>query len=504
MVYARPDHPTWQFALEVTDDGRYLVITTGDGQVGDRGVEEVHALDLGAKGAKPVPLAEGFDAEYLFVASEGTTFYLKTTSEAPKGRVVAVDVRSPGKAARKTVVPQGEAPITGVARAGDRLLVSTLVDASSRLSAYKLDGKGKVEIALPGVGTAFAVGGGRADRAAYYRYTSFDAPPTAFRYDFATGKSEAVVRPKASIDPAAFETRLVFYASKDGTKVPMFLVHKKGLALDGSNPTFLTGYGGAGVSMSPRYDPTHAYWLSAGGVLAIPCLRGGSEYGEAWSKAAEKTRRQVTFDDFIAAGEWLVAQKITSPKKLATDGASAGGLLVAAAMVQRPDLFGAVVVEVGVLDMLRFHLTGQGAGWQGIYGSVDVRDEFRALYAYSPYHNVKPGTKYPATLVVTGENDNRVVPWHSYKFAAALQAAQAGPAPVLLKLQSTAGHGGGTTLSAKMRERADVYGFLFKVLDAPRRPDPAPARAPPASPRAPPRVNVTCHDATTGPRTRPR
>jgi prolyl oligopeptidase len=467
IVYARPDHPTWQFFPEVTDDGRYLVITTGDGQVGDRGVEEVHALDLGAKGAKPVALAEGFDAEYFYVSSQGTTFYLKTTSEAPKGRVIAVDARSPGKASRKVVVPQGDAPLTGVARAGDRLIVSTLVDMSSRLHAYGLDGRGKAEIALPGVGTAFAVDGARGDRAAFYRYTSFDAPPTTYRYDFATGTSEPMGRPKASIDPAAFETRLAFFTSKDGTRVPMFLVHKKGLALDGQNPTFLTGYGGAVAATTPRYDPNHAFWLSAGGVLAVPGLRGGIEYGEAWAKAAEKTKRQVTFDDFIAAGEWLVAQKITSPKKLATNGASAGGLLVAAAMVQRPDLFGAVVAEVGVLDMLRFHLTGQGAGWQGIYGSPDVPEEFRALYAYSPYHNVKPGTAYPPTLVVTGENDNRVVPWHSYKFAAALQAAQAGPAPVLLKLQSSAGHGGGTTLSARMRDRADVYAFLFKTLDVP-------------------------------------
>jgi prolyl oligopeptidase len=259
----------------------------------------------------------------------------------------------------------------------------------------------------------------------------------------------------------------VFYTSKDGTRVPMFLAHRKGLALDGHNPVFLTGYGGGGVSMTPYYEPLQAWWLSVGGVIAVPCLRGGGEYGEAWTKAAEKTRKQTTFDDFIAAGEWLVAQKITSPRKLAISGASNGGLLVAASMIQRPDLFGAVVVEVGVLDMLRFHLSGQGAGWQGPYGSPDVPEEFRALYAYSPLHNLKPGASYPPTLVVTGENDNRVVPWHSYKFTAALQAAQGGPAPVLLKLQATAGHGGGTTLSSKIRDRADVYAFLLKTLDVP-------------------------------------
>lgn len=253
----------------------------------------------------------------------------------------------------------------------------------------------------------------------------------------------------------------------------MFLVHKKGLALDGQNPTYLTGYGGRGESMTPYYYPPYAWWVSAGGVLAVPALRGGSEYGAAWAAAAEKTRKQVTFDDFIAAAEWLVAQKITSPARLAIAGASNGGLLVASASTQRPELFGAVLVEVGVLDMLRFHRSGQGGGWQGFYGSPSVPEEFRALLAYSPLHNVRPGTRYPATLVVTGENDARVVPWHSYKFVAALQAAQAGPAPVLLKVQSTAGHGGGTTLSSRARDEADKFAFLCKALGVP---------APPAAP----------------------
>jgi prolyl oligopeptidase len=466
VVYQRADHPTWQFFPQTSEDGRYLVLTVGDGQVGDRGVEEIHVLDLAAKGAKVTPLVEGFDAEYEYVASEGTTFYLKTTNEAPKGRVISLDARSPAKPTWKTLVPQGEGPLSSVERAGDRLLVSTLIDVSSRLYAYKLDGRGKAEIALPGVGTAYATFAGRAERAgAYYRYSSFDAPTSTYRYDFATGKSQLVSRPKAAIDSSNFETRQVFYPSKDGTKVPMFLVHKKGLALDGQNPVFLTGYGGGGAAMTPYYDPNYAYWVSVGGVLAIPGVRGGSEYGEAWIKAADKTHRQVTFDDFIAAAEYLIAQKITSTKKLSISGGSNGGMMVAAVMMQRPELFAAVVPEVGVHDMLRFHLAGQGAGWQGFYGSVNVPEEFRALYAYSPYHNVKPGTVYPATLIVTGENDNRVVPWHSYKFTAALQAAQAGPAPILLKLQSVSGHSGGTTFSAKARERAEIYGFLFKVLD---------------------------------------
>ncbi|UQA56759.1 prolyl oligopeptidase family serine peptidase [Polyangium aurulentum] len=465
VVYERPEHPTWQFAPEVTEDGRYLVITIGDGQVGDRGVEEIHALDLTAKAAKPVPLAEGFDAEYVYVTSEGSTFYLKTSREAPKGRVITVDLRDPARPVRKTIVPEGAMPITWVVRAGDRLLVTTLVDAKSRLRAFGLDGADKGEIALPGMGTVFPIDGGRAERSAFYMYTSFDAPMTTYRVDLATGKSEPLRRPKTTLDPSAYETRQVFYASKDGTRVPMFLVHRKGLALDGNNPTYLTGYGGYGAPMTPYYNPEHAFWLSIGGVLAIPGLRGGNEYGEAWARAAEKTRKQVTFDDFIAAAEHLVAQKITSPRKLAISGASNGGLLVAAAMTQRPDLFGAVVVEVGVLDMLRFHLVGQGEGWTGVYGSPTVPEEFRALLAYSPLHNVEPGTSYPPTFVITGENDARVVPWHSYKFVAALQAAQAGPAPVLLNVQGSSGHHGGTTRSATIRGRADKYGFLLKSLD---------------------------------------
>ncbi|HEU4411251.1 MAG TPA: prolyl oligopeptidase family serine peptidase [Polyangiaceae bacterium] len=465
VVYERPEHPTWQFEPHTTEDGRYLVVTTGDGQVGDRGVEEIHVLDLGAKGAKPVALAEGFDAEYSYVTSEGPTFYLKTTNGAPKGRVVAVDLRSPARASWKTVIPQGDAVLGAVERAGDRLIASSLVDASSRLSAYKLDGKGKAEIALPGVGTAFPVATPRDERSAVYLYSSFEVPPTSYRYDFATGASEPLRKPKAAIDPGGLETRRVFYEGKDGTRVPMFLVHKKGLAPDGESPTYLTGYGGFGISMTPFYDATYAWWLGAGGVLAVPCVRGGGEYGEAWARAAEKTKKQVTFDDFIAAAEWLVAQKITSPRRLAIAGASNGGLLVAAAATQRPDLFAAVVVEAGVLDMLRFHLTGQGEGWTGAYGSPEAPDEFRALFAYSPVHNVKPGARYPATLVVTGENDGRVAPWHSFKFAAALQAAQAGPAPVLLYLETMAGHAGGTTLSAAIRNKADKYAFVMRALE---------------------------------------
>ena len=468
IIHERRDQPSYQFEPRVTEDGRWLVITTGDGEVGDRGVEELDVLDLAAPTAKPLlrPLIEGFDAEYLYVANDGPMFVLKTTNAAPKGRVIAVDVRTPARTSWKTIVPAGDAAIHDIVRTGERLLVTTLVDASSRLFAVGLDGRGRIEIALPGSGTARPFPMPRDEAAAFYVYTSFDTPPTTFRHNFATGKSEPLRPPRAVIDPAGFEAREVFYASKDGTRIPMFVVHRKGLVLDGTNPTYLTGYGASAAATTPEYSPTLAWWLASGGVLAIPVIRGGTEYGEAWAKAAEKTHRQVAFDDFIAAAEWLIAQRITSAPKLAIAGGSNGGLLVAAVAVQRPDLFGAVVVKVGVLDMLRFHLAGQGAGWQGVYGSPDVAEEFRALRAYSPVHNAKPG-HYPAILVVTGENETRVAPWHSFKFVAALQASQRGPAPILLYLEANAGHFGAVTQSASLANRADEFVFIRKALDAP-------------------------------------
>jgi prolyl oligopeptidase len=464
LVFARPDRPTWQFDVAVTDDGSWLVITTGDGQVGDRGLEEIHVLDLGHPGARPVPLVTGFGAEYVFVANQGPLFFLSTNDGAPRRRVIAVDVRHPVRAAWKTVVPQEEEPIDAVVRSGDRLYVSRLADARSRLVIFGLDGAPRGEIALPGIGRV-ALNSGRPDQPqALYSFTSFTAPRTVYRYDPATGRSEPFHAPRAVIDPADYEVEEVFYAGRDGTRIPMFLAHRRGLALDGDRPTLLTGYGGFANSEGPSFDPFHAWWLSLGGVLAVPCLRGGAEYGEAWHQAAVRTHKQTTFDDFIAAAEWLVARRYTRPARLAIRGASNGGLLVAAALTQRPDLFGAVVVHVGVLDMLRFQLAGQGRGWQGDYGSVAVPEEFRALYAYSPLHHVRNGTSYPAVLVVTGDHDTRVAPWHSFKFLAALQAAQAGPAPVLLKLEGTAGHGGGTRLKARIADTTDIAAFLLEAL----------------------------------------
>ncbi|MFT3771736.1 MAG: prolyl oligopeptidase family serine peptidase [Minicystis sp.] len=471
VIHERRDHPTYQFEPRVTEDGRWLVITTGDGQVGDRGVEEIHAVDLAAGAPRPraLPLVTGFDAEYLYAGNEGSTFFLKTTNGAPKGRVIGVDVRAPARDAWTTIVPAGDAAIQDVVRSGGRLLVTTLVDASSRLRAVSLDGREAVEIPLPGIGTAWPSPMPRDEQAVFYSYSSFDTPPTTFRHDLVTGRSEPIHPPKTVLDPSTFESHLVSYPSRDGVRIPMFVVHRKGLVLDGTNPTYLTGYGASAAASSPYFSPAEAWWLAAGGVLAEAVIRGGPEYGEAWQKAAEKTHRQIAFDDFIAAAEHLIAARYTSPAKLAIAGASNGGLLVAAAATQRPDLFGAVVVKVGVLDMLRFHLAGQGAGWQGVYGSPDVAEEFRALRAYSPVHNVKPGTRYPSMLVVTGDHETRVAPWHSFKFVAALQAAQRGPAPVLLYLEADAGHFGATTLTAGVTNEAEVLAFVRNALNAPLR-----------------------------------
>ncbi|HEV2843502.1 MAG TPA: prolyl oligopeptidase family serine peptidase, partial [Thermoanaerobaculia bacterium] len=307
--------------------------------------------------------------------------------------------------------------------------------------------------------------GERKDTESFYGFVSFTNPGTIYRYDFKTGKSTIFRQPKiAGFNPNDYETRQVFYKSKDGTRVPMFITHKKGLKLDGSNPALLYGYGGFNVSVTPTFSIDNVVWMERGGVYAVANLRGGGEYGEDWHQAGSKLKKQNVFDDFIAAAEWLVANGYTSKGKLATEGYSNGGLLTAAAMVQRPDLFGAVIVGVGVLDMLRFHKFTIGWGWTSDYGSPDNPEEFKALYGYSPYHNLKPGTAYPPTLITTADHDDRVVPAHSFKFAAALQRANGGPHPTLIRIETRAGHGSGKPVSKQIEEAADLMGFLFKEL----------------------------------------
>jgi prolyl oligopeptidase len=319
-------------------------------------------------------------------------------------------------------------------------------------------------VELPGIGRASGFGGREDDTETFYSFTSYAYPSTVFRFDMKTLKGTVFKQPKAPVDLSKYVTNAVFYKSKDGTRVPMFVTHRRDLKLDGNNPVLLYGYGGFRVPMAPTYSSTWVTWLEMGGVFAHPGLRGGGEYGAEWHQAGTKTRKQNVFDDFIAAAEHLVAQKYTNPKKIAISGGSNGGLLVAACLLQRPDLFGVALPSVGVLDMLRFHKFTIGWGWVSDYGSPENAEEFKALYAYSPYHNVKPGVKYPPTLITTADHDDRVVPAHSFKFAAALQAAQAGDAPVLIRIQTKAGHSGGKPLSMAIEEAADVLAFVVKNL----------------------------------------
>ena len=408
-----------------------------------------------------------FDAEYNFVGNTGSTLYFQTTKDAARGKLVAIDVSkkdASDPATWKTIVPEAPETLRGVSHVGGRLVASYLKDARSQVKVYSLAGKLERELELPGLGTAGGFGGRAKDTETFYAFTSYTWPTTVFRYDLKTGKSEVFRQPKVAFDPTKYETTQVFYTSKDGTKVPMFLTAKKGLERTGQNPTYLYGYGGFNVPLTPGFSVPDLMWLELGGVLAVANLRGGGEYGEAWHEAGTKLHKQNVFDDFIAAAEYLVAEKITSPGKLAIGGRSNGGLLVGAAMTQRPDLFAVALPGVGVMDMLRFHKFTIGWAWVADYGSSDDAEQFKALRAYSPLHNLKPGTRYPATMVYTADHDDRVVPGHSYKFAAALQAAQAGDKPTLIRIDVRAGHGAGKPTSKQIDEWTDLWGFVAQNL----------------------------------------
>ncbi len=469
VVYARQDHPSWQFRPTVTDDGRYLAIEIGDGEVGDRGVEQLAYLDLSRPGARPVELVDRFDAEYVFLGNDGPIFYVQTSLGAPKKRIVAIDTRAPAREKWREIVPAGDDAIDSATLAGRQLIVTRVHDVHAAAAAYDLAGKKLRDVPLPGLGTAYGFLGDARAKETYFAFQSFTTPRAVYKYDLATGKTTlapAVASAggrKLPFDPAELETTQVFYPGKDGTKIPMFVTAKKGLARDGSHPTLLTGYGGA-VALMPWFDPMAVAWMERGGVFAVANVRGGSEYGEEWAHAAEKTHKQVSFDDFIAGASWLVSSRITSQDKLGILGRSGGGLLVAAVAMQRPDLFGAVAPLAGVHDMLRFTLFGEGAGWAGAFGSPEAPEELESLRKYSPLHNVRPGTRYPAMYLVTADHDVRVAPLHSYKMAAALQAAQAGPAPILLRVETTAGHGGATRRSAWIEAEAELAAFFAQSL----------------------------------------
>ena len=466
LVYERSDQPDWGMNAEVTDDGRYAVLNVWLGT--DRR-NRVYYLDLkDPKRPKVtgdvVRLLDDFDASYGFVGNDGPVFYFLTDLDAPRKRIVAIDTRHPERARWREVIPQGPDVLDGIQIVHDTFVANYMHDASSRLRLFALDGRFVKELDLPTLGSIGGISGERKDDEMFYAFTSFLYPTTIFRYDFKTGGTSVFKAPTIDFDPSGYETQQVFYASKDGTRVPMFITHKKGLRLDGSNPTYLYGYGGFNISLTPSFSVAMLVWLEMGGVYAVPNLRGGGEYGEEWHQGGMHEKKQNVFDDFIAAAEYLIAQGYTAPSKLAIAGGSNGGLLVGAAITQRPELFGATLPAVGVMDMLRFHKFTIGWAWVTDYGSADSAAQFPYLYKYSPLHNIRAGTRYPATLVTTADHDDRVVPGHSFKFTAALQAAQAGPQPVLIEIETKAGHGAGKPTSKLIEEQADRFAFLVRNL----------------------------------------
>jgi prolyl oligopeptidase len=463
LVYERPDQPDWGFGAEVTDDGRFLLIYQSEGTNREN---RLFVQDLQAPDSKITPFLDKFDAFYRVVGNDGGKFYVLTDKDAPRTRLVAIPYGSPDPASWTSIIAEGPGRdvISSVSMAGSHFIVTWRTDAHEMLMLYGLNGAPERGIDLPTLGSIGAVSTKRKQSEVFYAFTSFTYPTTIFHYDVEKMTHGIFKQPKVAFSPDQFETRQVFYTSKDGTRIPMFLTSKKGLARTGQNPTYLYGYGGFDISLTPGFAPQIIAWLEMGGIYAVPNLRGGGEYGKAWYDAGRLTHKQNVFDDFIAAARYLIAEKYTSTPKLAIAGGSNGGLLVGACLTQRPDLFGAALPAVGVMDMLRFHKFTIGWAWKSDYASSETKDGFDTLIKYSPLHNIKPGTKYPPTLVTTADHDDRVVPAHSFKFAATLQTAQAGDAPVLIRIETKAGHGAGKPTSKLIEERADMYAFLVQTL----------------------------------------
>ncbi len=458
LIYARPDHPDWFLSAHETEDGRYLIYQTSKGAKNG-----LLYRDLRARGSRPVELFANEKAQYELVDSDGSRFFILTNDGAPNAKLVAIDVTR-GRDA-KVLIPEAKVALDDVGAVGRKFFAEYLKDAHTQVVEFDHDGKRVGEVALPGLGTAGGFFGHHGDRTTYYSYSSFTTPTTIYSFDLARGTSKLYFHPHLAYDSSQYATEQIFFKSKDGTRVPMFVSYKRGLKRDGSAPAILAGYGGFDIPILPNFSPINLEWMEMGGVFAVANLRGGSEYGEAWHKAGMLANKQHVFDDFIAAAETLIKLKYTSTPKLASRGGSNGGLLVAAVENQRPDLFAAVLVDVGVMDMLRFQKFTVGAAWTSDYGSSEASAaQFKTLYAYSPYHNLKPGTKYPATMISTADHDDRVFPAHSYKYAAEMQRDQAGPAPILLFVESKAGHGGGKPLQKVIDEAGDKYAFLVENL----------------------------------------
>jgi prolyl oligopeptidase len=466
LIYERPDEPEWFFSPQMTEDGRYLVVQVMRGT--DR--TRIYYLDLTDPlapdlNAEMVKLVDDFDARYRLVGSEGPILYFQTNLDAPRERIVAIDTRQPEREHWRTVIPEDEAVLASwTTMAGGRLVAGYHRNGQAQVRFFSLQGEPLGELQLPGPGSVLNFSGAHDHDEAFYEFTSYIHPPTIYRYDFEEERAEVFRESALDFDPSEYLSQLVFYESKDSTRVPLFVTHRRDSVLDGHRPVLLSAYGGFGALPRPRFTTNHAVWLEAGGVLAWAGIRGGGEYGADWHDAGRLQNRQNSLDDFIAAAEYLIREGYTSPERLAITGNSHGGMVVAAVANQRQDLFAAVVPEVGVMDMLRFPLYGSGPFWVSEYGSPDEPEAFRVLYAFSPYHSVRDGVCYPATLITTAENDTQVVPLHSYKYGAALQAAQGCDHPVLLRVQRQAGHAGTVGRRMAMEKQADVFGFLWWAL----------------------------------------
>ncbi|MEZ2318437.1 MAG: prolyl oligopeptidase family protein, partial [Microcoleus sp.] len=465
LIYDRPDQKEWGFSAGVTEDGKYLIISVW------RGTDPQNLIfykDLTAPESAVVELINEFEAEYNFIDNDGSVFWFKTDLNAPLGRVIAIDINNPPapsldkegiQGGFTEIIAEAAETLEGIGILNNQFVTSYLKDAYTQIKIFNLDGSFVRQISLPGIGSAGGFGGKRHDTETFYAYTSFTTPNTIYSYNMLTDESKIYRQPKVDFNPDDYETKQVFYPSKDGTQVPMFITHKKGLELDGNNPTYLYGYGGFSISLTPSFSVSRVVWLEMGGVYVTACLRGGGEYGESWHQAGTKLNKQNVFDDFISAAEWLIANKYTQPAKLAIAGGSNGGLLVGACMTQRPELFGAALPAVGVMDMLRFHKFTIGWAWTSEYGSPENAAEFPTIYGYSPLHNLKPGTAYPATMITTADHDDRVVPAHSFKFASALQEMHGGEKPVLIRIETKAGHGAGKPTAKVIEELADEWAF---------------------------------------------
>lgn len=462
LIHEAPHEKEWGFSPQVSNKGDYLIVSVWKG-TDDR--NQILYKKIKDSAAPLTPLIPHFKAGFHFIGNEGSTFFFQTTSSAPRGRLISIDLSHPEETRWKELIPQNDDTLESATMVGSRLVLRYLHNAHNVIKLHRHNGAFVKQIQLPGIGSVFGLYGDRTSQETFFGFTGFTTPTSLFRLQVASGEATPFWSPKVQFDPKLYETRQVFYKSKDGTPIPLFISHKKGLQHTGSTPTLLYGYGGFNISIKPRFSVSSLVWMEMGGIYAVANIRGGGEFGEEWHKAGTKTHKQNVFDDFQAAARWLTQEGYTRPDRLGIQGSSNGGLLVGACLVQAPELYGAALPGVGVLDMLRFHQFTIGWAWTDDYGSVANKDEFEALLAYSPLHNITPNRAYPPTLITTADHDDRVVPAHSFKFAAAMQAAQGGSAPILIRIDTRSGHGAGTPTSKRIQKIADKWAFLVDSLD---------------------------------------